>query len=100
MMSTPLQSYVDWLQSQADGEPWGALIRRRGKIVCEIYGSGAGADSRWEIGSIRKAVAGTLLGRVLAAGKLSLDTAVYYKARPATRVDEWIGRIMAGLQAQ
>jgi len=53
------------------------VICRDGEVVCEAYGDGGSADSRWEIGSIRKSVCSTLLGGAIAEGLLSLDTPVY-----------------------
>jgi CubicO group peptidase (beta-lactamase class C family) len=77
MSAIGLEHYVAWLRSKAEGEPFGTVIVRRGKIVCEYYGGGASAGSKWEIGSIRKSVASALLGIAIAEGKLSLDTLVY-----------------------
>ena len=76
-MATPrLAEYVAWLHSQAAGEPYGTIVIRRGRIVCEHYGSNADARSRWEIGSIRKSVTSALLGMAVAEEKLTLATPV------------------------
>jgi len=77
MSGVGLDRYVAWLQSKAEGEPFGTVIVRYGKIACEYYGSGADVSSKWEIGSIRKSVASALLGIAISEGKLSLDTVVY-----------------------
>jgi CubicO group peptidase (beta-lactamase class C family) len=77
MSRAGLERYVAWLRSKAEGEPFGTIIVRSGKIVREYYGSGAGAGSKWEIGSIRKSVTSALLGMAIAEKKLSLDTVVY-----------------------
>ena len=69
--------YLSWLGSRAQGAPFGTVIVRFGKVVCEGYGSGGDASSKWEIGSIRKSVASALLGMAIEEGELSLDTAVY-----------------------
>jgi len=54
MSQSGLERYARWLHSQAEGEPYGTVVARHGKIVCERYGCGASVESRWEIGSIRK----------------------------------------------
>jgi CubicO group peptidase (beta-lactamase class C family) len=77
MSSGGLDRYVSWLRSKAEGEPFGTIVVRHGKIACEYYGSGAHAGSKWEIGSIRKSVASALLGMAISEGKLSLDTVVH-----------------------
>ena len=76
MSRAGLERYVAWLHSKAEREPFGTVIVRHGKIVCEYYGSGADAGSKWEIGSIRKSVTSGLLGMAIAEGKLSLDSVV------------------------
>ena len=76
MSAAGLGRYTAWLQSRAQGEPWGTVVVRRGKIVCESYGSDATAGSKFEIGSIRKSVASALLGMAIAEGRLSLDSVV------------------------
>ena len=72
-----LNEYISWLCSKAEGEPFGTIIVRLGKIACEYYGSGANIDSKGDIGSIRKSVTSALLGMAIEEGKLSLDTIVY-----------------------
>jgi CubicO group peptidase (beta-lactamase class C family) len=77
MSAAGVDNYVAWLRSRAGGEPFGTVIVRYGKIVCECYGSGATARSQWEIGSIRKSVMSALLGMAIRDGKLTLDTPAY-----------------------
>jgi CubicO group peptidase (beta-lactamase class C family) len=77
MSGAALERYVAWLKSKAEREPFGTVVVRFGKIVCEYYGTGAGPTSKWEIGSIRKSVTGILLANAIADRKLSLDTPVY-----------------------
>jgi hypothetical protein len=72
-----LNKYKQWLTSRAAGQPFGTIIIRSGRIVFEYYGSGAKRDSRWEIGSLRKAVAGTLLGMAICEGKINTNQIVY-----------------------
>ena len=77
MSGAGLERYVAWLRDRAGGKPFGTVVVRYGRIVCEDYGSGADAESRWEIGSIRKSVASALLGMAISEGRISLDTVVY-----------------------
>jgi len=76
MSRESLERYIGWLRSKAGGEPFGSVVVRHGKIVCEHYGGGAQAGSKWEIGSIRKSVASALLGMAIAEGKVSVETVV------------------------
>lgn len=75
--SEGLAAYGEWLKKKAGAKPYGTLIIRHGRIAFEQYGGGGTADSRWEIGSIRKSVYSSLLGMAIREGKLSLDTIVY-----------------------
>lgn len=75
--SPKLDTYISWLSSKAEGEPFGTIVIRYGKIAVEYYGDGADASSKWEIGSIRKAVGSALLGIAIEEGRLSLETKVY-----------------------
>jgi CubicO group peptidase (beta-lactamase class C family) len=77
MSSSKLNEYIRWLSSKAKGEPFGTIVVRYGKVVCEYYDSGATACSKWEIGSIRKPVGSTLLGIAIEEGKLTLEQIVY-----------------------
>lgn len=77
MSAAGVDNYFAWLRSRAGAEPYGTVIVRYGEIVCESYGSGATAASRWEIGSIRKSVMSALLGMAIQEGKLALDTPAY-----------------------
>ena len=71
-----LNEYKQWLTSRAEGRPFGTIIIRHGRITCEYYGSGAERDSCWEIGSLRKAVASTLLGMAIREGKIDTNQVV------------------------
>ncbi|MBF0432823.1 MAG: serine hydrolase [Fibrobacteria bacterium] len=77
MSTEKLQAYIDWLDGKASAEPYGTIIIRSGKIVAEYYGGGATASSKWEIGSLRKAVGSTLLGMALDDSIIALDDIVY-----------------------
>ena len=65
------------LADNAEGKPYGMIVIRDGKKAVELYGSGASNESRWEIGSLRKAVGSSLLGMVIAEGKVKLDDLAY-----------------------
>jgi CubicO group peptidase (beta-lactamase class C family) len=77
MSQVKLNDYISWLCSKAEGEPFGTIIVRLGKIACEYYGSGANIDSKWDIGSIRKSVTSALLGMTIEEGKLSPGAIIY-----------------------
>ena len=77
MSSSAIDDYLNWLSSKAAGEPFGTIIIRNGKIGCEFYAGGATVSSKWEIGSIRKAVGSAMLGIAIEQGKLQLEQDVY-----------------------
>lgn len=69
MRAAKLNDVQQWLSCLAEGRPFGTVIIRHGRITWECYDSGAKQDSRWEIGSLRKAVASTVLGMAIDEGK-------------------------------
>ena len=71
MSSSAIDDYLNWLSSKAAGEPVGAIIIRNGKVACEFYAGGATASSKWEIGSLRKAIGSAILGIAVEQGKLA-----------------------------
>ena len=66
-----------WLDRAAGAGPFGTILVRSGDIACEHYGGGASRESCWEIGSLRKSVAGVLLGMAVAEDRISLETVVH-----------------------
>ena len=72
-----LDDYSTWLQQKVSSKPYGTVVVRFGKIGFEEYGGGATVSSKWEVGSIRKSIASSLLGIAIGEGKLSLSTRVY-----------------------
>lgn len=77
MSSARLAELKRWLQEKAGARPYGTVVIRFGRIAFEDYGGGATRESKWEIGSIRKSVASSLLGIAIKERRLSLDTVVY-----------------------
>ena len=75
--SSGLEIYRAWLENNVSDGPYGTVVIRFGKIAFEEYGGGANAESKWEVGSIRKPIAGALLGMGIEEGIISLDSVVF-----------------------
>ena len=64
---------LEWIRETAGDQPWGCIILRNGFVGAEFYGGGLTANSRFEIGSIRKSFNGALVGNGIKEGKLRPD---------------------------
>jgi CubicO group peptidase (beta-lactamase class C family) len=69
------------------GTKFGAMVLRCGHITATAFGGGLNADSRFELGSIRKSVFSTLLGHALAESRGELE---------ANAADLWPGLLSLG----
>jgi CubicO group peptidase (beta-lactamase class C family) len=69
--------HVQRLAGKSQGLPWGTVVWKDGDALLEAHGDGGSANSKWEIGSIRKSVCSTLLGAAIEEGRIRLDTAVH-----------------------
>lgn len=77
MSSLKLNEYTTWLNDSLSSKPYAAVIIRNGKLVYEKYGSGATSATKFDVGSIRKPIASSLLGIAIEEGKLNLEDTVY-----------------------
>ncbi|MGG5822569.1 serine hydrolase domain-containing protein [Falsiroseomonas sp. HW251] len=65
------EAALDWLVAQSEGTPFGGLVLHRGQVAAERLAHGFTAETRFEIGSIRKSINSALIGRALARGTLT-----------------------------
>jgi CubicO group peptidase (beta-lactamase class C family) len=72
MSAAGLAELRAWIERQADGGPYGCLIVRGASLAAEWYGGGFGAQSLFEIGSIRKSFNSALIGLGIEAGIVDL----------------------------
>ena len=67
------RTLTEWLETRANSTEYGYIVQQNGRILSEHYGGGAGPDSRWDIGSIRKSFHSALVGQLIESGHLSPD---------------------------
>ena len=73
MSASRLEETRAWIEGRTGSGPYGCLIARRGTVAAEWVGGGFTAQSRFEIGSIRKSFNSALIGIGLRDGIVDLD---------------------------
>ena len=68
-----MKALEDWLLKTFAGHPFGCIVVREGDLLGEWFGGGFAAESRFEIGSLRKSFCCALIGVGIGRGDFGYD---------------------------